>query len=448
MKTLTIDHLSHDLRGVARVDGVAWLVDGALPGEQVSVRERERYSHRVEADLAEIIHASTERITPACECAQQCGGCDLQHMDYATQLLSKQQVLKEQLSRIAGFAQAQWLEPLFAESWSYRRRARIACQWSSDRKYLAVGFRQRHSKAIVEINHCAVLVPALQKLLPALRECLSQWSQPRQLGHIELLAADNGIGILLRTVSAVKEKDQMLLQRLAAEYAVTVYVQQDDKNSIQYFCGKNQNLVVRNGLLGANISCVPGDFLQANAAVNTLLVDEVIKTLQPTLSDKVLEAFCGLGNFTLPLAKKVERIAALEVSEAMVERAQLQSTSQGLNNIDWVRCNLDNQKSCEKSYLQVNKILLDPPRDGAQTFCRYVNLEGVERIVYVSCNPATLVRDADILASRGFSLASVRMLDMFPQTSHIETLAVFSPVSKKNKQPQSNQKKALKKLKR
>ncbi len=449
MKTLTIENFSHDLRGVAREDGVVWLVDGALPGEQVSVCERERYSHRVEASLVEIIQASPERITPACEYAEQCGGCDLQHMNYSAQLTSKQQVLKEQLSRIAGFAQAQWLAPLCAEPWSYRRRARIACQWSSDCKHLSVGFRQRHSKAIVEIKHCAVLVPELQKLLPALRECLSQWSQPRQLGHVELLAVDNGVGMLLRTVSAIKDKDQALLQRLASEQTISIYVQQDDKSSIQYYCGENQNLVVRNALLDAEIVCAPGDFLQANAAVNALLVDAVIAALQPEKGDQVLEAFAGLGNFTLPLASRVGCMVALEVSESMVERAEKQSHTHGLGNITWTRCNLDDKKSCEKNYLPANKILLDPPREGAQTFCRYVNLDGVEKAVYVSCNPATLARDADILVGRGLALESVQMLDMFPQTSHIETLAIFSAAAaKKIKQPQKNQKKPLKKLKR
>ncbi len=453
MKTLTVEHLSHDLRGIAHAEGVVWLIEGALPDEQVVVRERARYSNRVEADVVEIIRSSALRIQPSCEYARVCGGCDVQHLDYDTQIMCKQAALREQLARIDNIAAVQWLPTLVAEPWGYRRRTRIACRWLADKKHLAVGFRQRHSQAIVEINHCAVLVPVLQKLLHGLRQCLSRWSQPRQLGHIELLAADNGDGMLLRVTSAIADADSVLLQTFATEHALTVYVQHtEDKQSIQYFCGVERTLLLNHERTESASTCIPGDFLQANAAVNTLLINAVLSALHPESSDRVLEAFCGLGNFTFSLSKRVANILALEVSGGMMQRAEKQAAMQGVTNVAWAVWDLSIKKNCERIQVDANKVLLDPPREGAQTFCQFANLKGVERIVYVSCNPSTFARDAAILAQRGFMLHQAAMVDMFPQTSHIELLAVFdaklNASHKKTGTDQVAKKKMFKKLKR
>lgn len=451
MKTLTINSLSHDLRGVTHADGVVWLVEAALPSEQVLVRERERYSNRVEAEVVEVLQASPARIAPPCEYARVCGGCDIQHMDYATQLTNKQQVLREQLARIDNMAAVQWLPVLAAEPWAYRRRARIACRWMADKKHLALGFRQRHSQKIVEITRCAVLVPALQLLLPSLRQCFSQWSQPRQLGHIELLAADNGIGMLLRVTSAITPVDEALLQAFSAEHAVTVFVQHEEKSAAQFAFGAEKILRLQHANTNSALACVPGDFLQANGTVNALLIDAVLSALQLQKTDVVLEAFCGLGNFTLPISKSVKQIAALEVSETMINRAKAQAAVCDVANVSWQVCDLSDKKNIEKISLKANKILLDPPREGAQVFCQQAKLEGVERIVYVSCNPSTFARDAAVLERRGFSLNEIGMVDMFPQTSHIEVLAVFSAkhsATGKKVKADLQPKKALKKLKR
>ncbi|HNE25711.1 MAG TPA: 23S rRNA (uracil(1939)-C(5))-methyltransferase RlmD [Pseudomonadales bacterium] len=449
MKELTIESLAHDLRGVAHADGVVWLVDGALPAENVLVRERARYSQRVEADVEQVLQASPTRIAPPCEYASVCGGCDVQYMDYATQLANKERVLKEQLARIENIATVQWLPTLAAEPWAYRRRARIACRGLADKKHLALGFRQRHSHAIVEIEHCAILVPALQALLPSLRQCLSRWSQPRQLGHIELLAADNGVGMLLRVTAALSPVDEALLQAFAAEQTVTVFIQQEEKKSAQYAFGKEQTLLLQHEKSGVALACMPGDFLQANGVLNALLVDAVLAALSPSKADSVLEAFCGLGNFTLPLAKQVGKIVAMEVSETMVSRAKKQAADQNVRNVSWMVSDLAQKKNCETIKVNANKVLLDPPREGAAVFCQHAPLDGVERITYVSCNPSSFARDAAILAQRGFVLSQVGMVDMFPQTSHIEVLAVFDVQSNsKIKKHSASKKTSMKKLKR
>ncbi|HSC76130.1 MAG TPA: 23S rRNA (uracil(1939)-C(5))-methyltransferase RlmD [Pseudomonadales bacterium] len=425
MTTLTIERLAHDLRGIAYADGVTWFVEGALPGEQVEARKLMKHQQRVDAETITVVQPVAERVVPACEYEGQCGGCGLQHVGHAAQVTLKQQVLLDQLSRIGKVQPVEVLPALVAEPWAYRRRTRIACKWSSEKKHLSVGFRERHSQTIVEIKHCAVLVPALQQVLQPLRECLSRWSQPRQLGHIELLAADNGVGMLLRVMAQPSGIDTALLQEFSALTAVSVYLQLEDKDTVQYFCGPEKTLVSTHIASNSTLACLPGDFLQGNAAINTLLIDAVLAALQPAASDSILEAFCGLGNFTLPLSKQVNSVAAVELSESMLARAAAQTAAQGLVNITWLAGNLDQFDERKLKLPVVNKILLDPPRDGAQGFCKQVSLKGIERIVYVSCNPSTLARDAAILAERGFSLRSAQVIDMFPQTSHIEALAIF-----------------------
>lgn len=422
MQTLTIERLSHDLRGVAHADGTTWFVDGGLPGETVEASVLLRRQQLVDATVTTLLAASPARIQPACAYYRQCGGCSLQHLDQQVQVREKQRILLDQLARIGKVVPQRVAPPLLSAPWQYRRRVRLACKWSSAKRHLAIGLRERHSQAIVEIGHCAVLLPVLQALLLPVRQCLSRWSQPRQLGHIELLAADNGVGLLLRVLAQPSVEDIALLQALSASHNVSVFLQTAEKTPAEWLCGAEALLTIRHAASGATFDCVPGDFVQGNAAVNTLLVDAVLAAMQPDATDTVLEAFCGLGNFTLPLASAVAQVTALELSETMLARAR---RAQGGSAVQWQACNLDRLAPQAVHWPPVKKILLDPPRDGAQAFCRAVPLDQVERIVYVSCNPSTLARDAAILVDRGFALESVQLVDMFPQTAHIEALAVF-----------------------
>ena len=419
---LTINGLAHDLRGIAHADGKAWFVEGALPGETVQARLLVDHAQRVDAVAGEIITAAVDRVVPACPHYGECGGCDVQHISHAGQVALKQQVLLDQLLRFGKVQPATVLPPLVSEPWRYRRRARLACKWSSADKHLAIGLRERHGQQIVEIGDCPVLVPALQALLKPLRESLSQWSQPRQLGHVELLAADNGCAVLLRVLAEPSGSDAERLRQFASAQGVSVFLQRDERQSAQWFCGSAATLQVSAG--DDILACVPGDFVQGNAGVNTQLIAAVLDAVQPAADDVLLEAFCGLGNFTLPLSHRVQKIAALDVSEAMLLRARQSAKT---HNVQWQACDLGAFEPKNFPLPLANKILLDPPRDGAQAFCRRVKLDGVVRLVYVSCNPSTLARDAGILAERGFSLQVVQLVDMFPQTGHIEALAVFAP---------------------
>jgi 23S rRNA (uracil1939-C5)-methyltransferase len=433
MTILDISRFAHDLRGVAHSDGMTWFVEGALPGEQVSASILSRRSQMIDAVADNVVdHVSLNRINPQCEYFGRCGGCALQHVDPASQVTVKQQVLLEQLQRLGRVVPKSVLQPIFSDPWAYRRRVRFACKWSSDKKHLMFGLRERHNEKIVEIAHCDVMVKPLQVLIEPLRRCLSGWSQPRQLGHVEALAADNGVAVLLRLMSPPSLNDAELLHNFFRETGASVYLQVgssqfDEAADAVFFCGGESLMRYSHASSQTQIDCVPGDFVQGNASVNLLLIDAVLEALQVDSDDDVLEAFSGLGNFTLPLARRVKHISALEVSKPMLVRANKQASSQSFTNIQWHVSNLDHFSSHKLHLPRSNKILLDPPREGAQDFCKSVSLKDVSRLVYVSCNPSTLARDAAILAGRGWMLDNVRYVDMFPQTHHIEALAVFVP---------------------
>lgn len=452
MKELKIERLAHDLRGIAHADGLTWFVEGALPGETVEARELMQRQQLVDAEAVTIIDAAAGRTQPACDYVGNCGGCSLQHVDHNNQIRFKQQVLLDQLVRIGKVVPAQTGEPLLSPPWAYRRRARLSCKWLSQDKHMALGLRARHSQDIVDIEHCAVLVPSLEALLLPLRESLSRWSQPRQLGHVELLAADNGVAMLLRLLVAPSAVDADLLRALSEKTALNIFLQTEEKIPPQFYCGPQPSLFIRHENSDTTLGCLPGDFVQGNAVVNAQLVEAVLEALQPVVTDSVLEAFCGLGNFTLPLAQHVAQVTALELDSGMLERARTHANAQQIANVRWQACNLDQFDAQKLRLPAFGKILLDPPRDGAQAFCRAVPVDQVERIVYVSCNASTLARDAATLAERGFALHSVRLVDMFPQTEHIETLAVFlrdaSLLKQKKKEKKQQAATVQKRLKR
>ncbi|HQQ63973.1 MAG TPA: 23S rRNA (uracil(1939)-C(5))-methyltransferase RlmD [Pseudomonadales bacterium] len=450
MTVLEVTRIAHDLRGVAHADGSTWFVEGALPGEQVSASVLMRRSQLVDAVAVDVIaNPSPDRVKPSCEYSGRCGGCALQHVDSAAQVRLKQQVLLDQLQRLGRIAPHAVLSPLVVEPWAYRRRARFACKWSSDRKHLAFGLRERHSERIVEVEHCAVLLPALEALVRPLRAVLSGWSQPRLLGHVECLSGDNGVAILVRLLGEPSCSDYGLLREFSRNSNTSIFLkvggtQSEDQSPTVFFCGKEAVIEYAHEPTQTHVACFPGDFVQGNEAVNRQLTDAVLESLQTEITDTVLEAFCGLGNFTFPLARRVQRITALELSNTMLARAKRQADALAVDNIHWHASNLDRFSTQEKSCSPVNKILLDPPREGAQDFCKSVSLQGVCRLVYVSCNPSTLARDAAILAERGFLMESVRIVDMFPQTNHIEAIAVFVPDTMAGKKITANKKQAVK----
>lgn len=418
---LTIERLAHDGRGIAFYQGKTWFVSGALVGEQVIARVQNARSKIVEANAEKIELASVDRQTPACEYFGQCGGCTLQHMPATQQLALKQESLKEHLQR-ENISPEQWAPALVSAPLAYRRRTRIAVKYD-DKQGLQVGFRQAASNAIVPIRQCVILDDKLQALLPALIAHVKALSKPRALGHLELFSGTQ-VALLVRITEGLPEADQQLLRDLASQQQLQLWWQDkaepypDQADSQLGFSLQPWDLT---------LAWRPGDFVQVNADINQQMITQALDWLAPEPAAKVLDLFCGLGNFALPLAKNVAQVVAVEGVPVMVKRAQENAQANQLSNVKFYHADL-NQLLTQQTWSkqQFSAALLDPPREGAAETVKHLPKLGIQRIVYVSCNPATLARDAAQLERSGYKLIRCAVMDMFPQTAHVEAMALFA----------------------
>ncbi|KJH81038.1 23S rRNA (uracil(1939)-C(5))-methyltransferase RlmD [Stutzerimonas stutzeri] len=419
---LSVQRLANDGRGIAFVDGRTWFVEGALPGEDVEARVLTARSQIVEARSERVLTASTQRRIEPCAHARVCGGCTLQHLPASEQLALKQRSLAEQLSRLAGIEPQEWAAPLSGPEFCYRRRARLAVRWDNKARRLDVGFRASASQDIVAIHECPVLVQALQTLLPALLAVLHALDKPQAIGHVELFSG-TAEAVLVRHTVALAEADLQRLTAFAHEQSVQLWLQGE---------GAPQPLDTAYALgyrlpaWDLELAWRPGDFVQVNAPVNEAMVAQALEWLAPEAGERVLDLFCGLGNFALPLARAGAQVVAVEGGEEMVERARTNAAHNGLNGMHFYQADLS-KPLVEAQWAEGGfaGVLLDPPRDGALEMVRQMTTLGARRVVYVSCNPATLARDAAELIGQGYRLKRAGVLDMFPQTAHVEAMALF-----------------------
>lgn len=419
---LRIERLASDGRGIAFEGGRTWFVAGALPGEHVEARVLGARSQVVEARCERIQDAAPKRREPPCRFAGRCGGCSLQHMNHADQLALKQRTLAEQLERLAGIAPRQWAEPLVGPEFAYRRRARIAVRWDARQRRLEVGFRAAASQAIVAIDDCSVLVAPLQPILRALPELLCTLQRPQALGHVELF---NGTAsaVLVRHVAPLGGEDLARLQAFCAQQGAQLWLQGEGEPRP---ASEDQQLGYRLERWNLELAYRPGDFVQVNAPVNEAMVAQALDWLAVRGDERVLDLFCGLGNFALPLARQAREVVAVEGDEAMTRRAAANATANGLANVHFFRADLSNPLvETPWAGRGFSVVLLDPPRDGAWQVVRQIGTLGARRLLYVSCNPATLARDSAELVRQGYRLERAGILDMFPQTAHVEAMALF-----------------------
>ncbi|MDM8349422.1 23S rRNA (uracil(1939)-C(5))-methyltransferase RlmD [Pseudomonas sp. sp1636] len=419
---LVIERLANDGRGIAFLEGRTWFVSGALPGEQVEARVLAARSQVVEARSERILSASPERRLEPCAHARTCGGCSVQHLAHADQLALKQRMLSEQFSRLGDLQPDEWAPPLVGPEFGYRRRARIAVRWDVKHKRLDVGFRAAASQDIVAISDCPVLVQPLQPILRALPALLRALEPPQAIGHVELFHG-SASAVLVRHTSALGETDLARLQAFCVAHAAQLWLHgigepqpYDPAHALSY----------RLDAWDVQLAYRPGDFVQVNAQVNAAMVAQALDWLAPQADERVLDLFCGLGNFALPLARRTREVVAVEGVQAMVERAAHNAASNGIGNLHFFRADLSNPLT-ETGWAQGGfaAVLLDPPRDGALQVVRQIGTLGAKRLVYVSCNPATLARDSVELLAQGYRLAKAGILDMFPQTAHVEAMALF-----------------------
>ena len=432
-KTISIESISHDGRGVGRgEDGKVVFVDYALPGETVRyvpVNNRKNY---LSGTAIEVLEPSEHRVKPRCEVFGQCGGCVLQHLDETVQIRYKQEQLLENFKKIGGVQPEELLPPLSDQRWGYRRRARLGAKFVPKKGGMIVGFRERNSSFIQPTRRCDVLHPTVSALLPDLRETLEQISCHDRIPQVEISVADNAIVLIVRHLETFLQSDLNVLTEFAARHELQLFLQPGDLKSVHPLSPDNpEPLYYRLDDFDINVEFLPTDFIQVNAGINRLLVSQAIELLDVQADDRVLDLFCGVGNFTLPLARRASTVAGVEGDRTLVARADHNKQLNGLANVDFFFGDLfqeDMNTASHGSWLdrKFNKVLLDPPRSGAVEMVKRMPELEAERVVYVSCGPATLARDAGIMVNKhGYRLTRAGVIDMFPHTAHVESIAVF-----------------------
>ena len=427
-QVLEVVDLSHEGQGIAKMDGRAVFIDGALPGETVEVQLLQKRKGVQEARLVQVIAPSVERVEPKCLHYAMCGGCVQQHLDSSSQLAYKQSQLLENFARIAKVEVPQVLVPLQGDIWNYRRRARLGARWVPQKGRTLVGFRERNDNKLADIRSCQVLREPLSSLIDPLGQLLGRLTVRDKVPQVEAAVADNITALVIRILEDLSEDDFQLLHAFRREHNVQIYLQREGYDSITPL--HPESAIALNYQLpqmGLKFEFLPNDFIQVNADLNQRMISKALELLSLTKEDQVLDLFCGLGNFSLPIAQQVSAVLGIEGEVSLVERARHNARLNNLNNIEFMVANLfEEHKDSPFAKRKFNKVLLDPPRAGAREILPVIAKCGVERIVYVSCHPGTLARDAGILVHEfGYSLKTAGVLDMFPHTAHVESIAVF-----------------------
>ncbi|MCJ7451630.1 MAG: 23S rRNA (uracil(1939)-C(5))-methyltransferase RlmD [Steroidobacteraceae bacterium] len=419
--------LSHEAKGVARVDGKAVFVADSLPGERVVMRRVGRHRRYDEAVLEQVLRASADRVPAECPHFGLCGGCALQHLAPAAQLAFKQAQLIENLARLGDVEPGRVLDPLTGPVWAYRRRARLGVKLVPKKGRVLVGFRERSAPYVADLHECRVLVPPAGALMDPLAALVAKLSIAARMPQVEVAVADNACALVLRVLDEPSAADLDLLAGFEREHAVRIYLQPGGIETIRPLGGAVEPLHYLLPAFGLRIEFEPADFIQVNGALNEAMVSRAVDLLDPGPGHRVLDLFCGLGNFSLPLATRAGQVVGIEGEQGLVERARRNAVLNGLANTAFYASNLEGDMS-EATWTRggYDRVLLDPPRAGAREVLPVVGASGAARVVYISCHPGSLARDAGILVrEHGFRLAAAGVMDMFPHTTHVEAMAVF-----------------------
>lgn len=422
---VTIDNLSHEGRGVGRIDGKTVFVHGVLPGERVRAKIVRKHPRFDEAELVEVLESSSDRIEPDCEFFGTCGGCSMQHVDEAFQLQHKQNVLIELLQHHAGITPSRIASPIRGPQWGYRRKARLGVKSVPKKGGVLVGFRERGKPYITDCDKCAVLDPRVGNRLLELRSLIDELSIPAEVPQIEVALSDDAAALIVRHLKPLSDQDKQALRSFTSRTQLSVFTQSGGLDSIVSADGEANTLEYR--IDGFSIAFAPAEFTQVNADINEKMVARALEYLEPGTHDRLVDLFCGIGNFTLPLARRSAYVTGVEGEAALVARAMDNAKRNEQTNTQFLRADLDSADAIRALDLSdATKLLLDPPRTGARVVMEAFPLEKITRLVYVSCNPATFARDASLLVQdRGYRLIETGILDMFPQTAHVESISLF-----------------------
>lgn len=422
-----IEDLSHDGRGVARIEGKTVFVADALPGERVFARLQRKHRHFDEASTEEILSASPDRVAPRCRHFGTCGGCALQHLAPAAQIAAKQNVLAQNFARIGHVEPARWLAPLTAEVWGYRRRARLSVKHVPKKGRTLVGFRERDARFVADLVHCDVLDPALGEKLDALGTLLNEMQGAASIPQIEFSAGDDARVLVFRHLQALSEPDRAKLAAFGREHGFAILLQPGGTDSVHALQPGDVELHYALPAYDLKLAFAPLDFVQVNARINQMMIAHALELLQPGPDDRVLDLFCGLGNFSLPVARHAGRVCGVEGDTGLVERARTNAATNGIGNAEFHVGDLAGEvRGSSWARQDWDLMLLDPPRSGAEELLKQLPGKSVRRVVYVSCHPASLARDAgELVRTHGFKLQAAGVMDMFPHTAHVESIALF-----------------------
>ena len=426
---VTIESLDQEGRGVAHFDGKVIFIEGALPGEIVSYSSYRKKPAFEQAQVTTIFKSAPMRVTPKCKHFGVCGGCSMQHLDARAQVAVKQRILEDGLWHIGKVKAENIMPAIYGQTWGYRERARISVKHVIKKGKTLVGFHEKRSSYVADMQSCEILAPKIAKLLPLLAEMVSQMSIRDQLPQIEVAVGEHVDALVLRIMVPLSHADEAVLRSFADLHEVQFWLQTKGPETIVPFYPLDAP-ALSYSLPEFNVTMpfAPSEFTQVNSALNRVMISRAMRLLDPQPGERIADLFCGLGNFTLPIARSGAQVLGIEGSDALVKRAQQNAASNGLSdNTSFMAMNLF--EMTEEGFAKLghfDKLLIDPPRDGAFELVKSLGGDNApKRIVYVSCNPATLARDAAELVKHGYVLQAAGVMNMFPHTSHVESIAVF-----------------------
>lgn len=429
-ETARIESVTHDGRGIAAINGKKVFVSGALEGEEVRFQRRKSRRNFDEAELLEILEASPERVEARCEAFSRCGGCAMQHVSDEQQRRIKSQTLRDNFERIARVEPLQWLEPMTGPVWNYRRRARLGVKDVQAKGRVLVGFREKHAPYITDMHRCEVLAKPVGDMIDPLSEMIGQLAIRARLPQIEIAVADNAVALVFRVLDAPSAEDEAVLRAFGESNNVRIYLQPGGLDSISLLFPQEPVEALHYFLpeFDVRIDFDPLGFVQINSEINQTMVSRAVEMLNPGPDDRVLDLYCGIGNFSLPLARRAGNVLGVEGDAMLVNAAAANAQQNGIDNASFRKADLSTIDGTE-AWLREgwDRALLDPARSGAAEIVALVGTIGVERIVYVSCHPGTLARDAGTLVNeQGYRCEAAGIIDMFPHTAHVESIAVFA----------------------
>lgn len=438
--TLHITALDMDARGIGHLSnedgspGKVVFVDGALPGELVSCSSYRKKPHWENAQMTALHRESAQRVRPRCAYFGTCGGCSMQHLDPDAQVAIKQRVLEDSLWHIGKVKPVTMLRPIVGPTWGYRYRARLSVRNVTKKGVVLVGFHERKSRYVANTETCEILPPHVSRMLMPLRTLIAQLSVVNDLPQIELAVGEDVTAMVLRIMKPLTDADEILLKAFADQYGVQWWLQPQGLESVAIFYPTSPVLHYMLPEFGVRMPFKPTDFTQVNHHINRVMVVRALRMLAAQPGERIADLFCGLGNFTLPIATQAAEVVGIEGSDILTARAAENAAENGLSGkTRFMTRNLFEITADDLIRLgRFDRFLVDPPRDGAMALCEALIALGEQdrtmlprRIVYVSCSPGTLARDAGLLVKAGYTMNLAGVINMFPHTSHVESMAVF-----------------------